>query len=62
LRGLQAATRRGIIGRHLHVTARQVAFVLATLTAEESARLPRFRVVAAGGVNPTSLWRLLQKY
>src|SRR5260370_37120884 len=29
---------------------RQVAFILATLTAEESARLPWFRVVAANGV------------
>ena len=30
-----------------------VAFVLATLTAEESARVPWFRVVAAGGVVST---------
>ena len=43
-------TTYGAIGRRLHVTARQVAFVLATLTAEESAGLPWFRVVAAGGV------------
>ena len=46
-------TTYGVIGRHLQVTARQVAFVLATLTAEESARLPWFRVVAAGGVVST---------
>jgi methylated-DNA-protein-cysteine methyltransferase related protein len=43
-------TTYGAIGRHLGVTARQVAFVLATLTAEESAGLPWFRVVAAKGV------------
>jgi methylated-DNA-protein-cysteine methyltransferase-like protein len=43
-------TTYGAIGRHLHVSARQVAFVLATLTAAESARLPWFRVVAAHGV------------
>ncbi|HVS34596.1 MAG TPA: MGMT family protein [Gemmataceae bacterium] len=40
----------GTIARHLHVTARRVAFVLATLTAEESKQLPWFRVVAANGV------------
>ena len=40
------------IAQNLHVTARQVAFVLATLTAKESKRLPRFRVVAANGVAP----------
>jgi methylated-DNA-protein-cysteine methyltransferase-like protein len=43
-------TTYGSIGRHLRGTARQVAFVLARLTAEESAGLPWFRVVAAGGV------------
>ena len=43
-------TTYGTIGRHLHVTARQVAFVLARLTVEESERLPWFRVVAANGV------------
>jgi methylated-DNA-protein-cysteine methyltransferase-like protein len=43
-------TTYGTIGRHLRVTARQVAFVLATLTAEEAERLPWFRVVAANGV------------
>jgi methylated-DNA-protein-cysteine methyltransferase-like protein len=46
-------TTYGAIGRHLHVTARQVAFVLARLTAEESERLPWFRVVAANGVVST---------
>jgi methylated-DNA-protein-cysteine methyltransferase-like protein len=43
-------TTYGTIARHLHVRARQVAFILARLTAQESARLPWFRVVAAGGV------------
>jgi len=43
-------TTYGSIARRLRVTARQVAFVLATLTPEESAGLPWFRVVAAGGV------------
>ena len=43
-------TTYGIIGRSLHVTARQVAFILARLTDEESERLPWFRVVAANGV------------
>jgi alkylated DNA nucleotide flippase Atl1 len=43
-------TTYGSIARHLNVTARQVAFVLATLTAEESRGLPWFRVVAARGV------------
>jgi methylated-DNA-protein-cysteine methyltransferase-like protein len=42
-------TTYGAIARHLRLTARQVAFVLATLMAEESARLPWFRVVAADG-------------
>ena len=42
-------TTYGSIARHLHITARQVAFVLATLTREESKRLPWFRVVAANG-------------
>jgi methylated-DNA-protein-cysteine methyltransferase-like protein len=42
-------TTYGTIGRHLGVTARQVAFVLANLPVEESADLPWFRVVAAGG-------------
>jgi methylated-DNA-protein-cysteine methyltransferase related protein len=43
-------TTYGAIARHLHVTARQVARILATLTAEESKQLPWFRVVAANGV------------
>ena len=47
-------TTYGTIGRHLRITARQVAFVLATLTAEESQRLPWFRVVAANGVVSTT--------
>jgi methylated-DNA-protein-cysteine methyltransferase-like protein len=47
-------TTYGAIGRRLHVTARQVAFILATLTVEESKRLPWFRVVAANGVVSTT--------
>jgi methylated-DNA-protein-cysteine methyltransferase-like protein len=43
-------TTYGAIGQHLHITARQVAFILARLTVDESARLPWFRVVAAKGV------------
>jgi methylated-DNA-protein-cysteine methyltransferase-like protein len=43
-------TTYGTIAQHLKTTARQVAFVLATLTDEESKRLPWFRVVAANGV------------
>lgn len=43
-------TTYGTIGRHLGITARQVASVLATLTDEESAEYPWFRVVAANGV------------
>jgi len=43
-------TTYGTIAKHLQTNARQVAFVLATLTAEESKRLPWFRVVAANGV------------
>ena len=46
-------TTYGAIGQHLHGTARQVAFVLARLTVEESQRLPWFRVVAANGVVST---------
>jgi len=42
-------TTYGTIGKHLHVTARQVAFVLARLTVKESKRLPWFRVVGANG-------------
>jgi methylated-DNA-protein-cysteine methyltransferase-like protein len=43
-------TTYGTIAQHLHITARQVAFVLATLTKEESKRIPWFRVVAANGI------------
>jgi methylated-DNA-protein-cysteine methyltransferase-like protein len=43
----------GTIGRHLGVTARQVARALSSLTAEESGTLPWFRVVAANGVVST---------
>jgi methylated-DNA-protein-cysteine methyltransferase-like protein len=46
-------TTYGTIAEHLRVTARQVAFVLARLTEEESKRLPWFRVVAANGVVST---------
>ena len=47
-------TTYGAIARHLRVTARQVAFILARLTVEESERLPWFRVVAANGVVSTT--------
>ena len=47
-------TTYGAIARRLRVTARQVAFVLVRLTAEESERLPWFRVVAAGGFVSTT--------
>ena len=43
-------TTYGTIGRHLGVTARQVAYVLARLTDEESRGLPWYRVVASKGV------------
>ena len=43
-------TTYGTIGRYLDATPRQVAYVMATLTPEESAELPWFRVVAANGV------------
>lgn len=43
-------TTYGAIAQHLRLTARQVAFVLARLTAEESEQVPWFRVVAAHGV------------
>jgi methylated-DNA-protein-cysteine methyltransferase-like protein len=43
-------TTYGTIARHLRLTPRQVAFILARLTVEESQRLPWFRVVAAKGV------------
>jgi methylated-DNA-protein-cysteine methyltransferase-like protein len=47
-------TTYGAIGRHLKATARQVAFILARFTDEESASLPWFRVVAANGVVSTT--------
>lgn len=47
-------TTYGLIARHLHVSPRQVASVLANFTPEESATLPWFRVVAAGGIVSTA--------
>lgn len=46
-------TTYGAIARRVKGTARQVAFVLARFTPEESATLPWFRVVAANGVIST---------
>ena len=46
-------TTYGTIARHLGTTARQVGFIMATLTREESRRLPWFRVVGANGVVST---------
>lgn len=46
-------TTYGRIARHLGLSARQVAAVLASFTPEESAALPWFRVVAANGVVTT---------
>ncbi|SRR5579871_257440 len=43
-------TTYGNIAHYLRGTARQVAFVLARLSKEESQQLPWFRVVAANGV------------
>ena len=43
-------TTYGAVGRHLGVTARQVAYVLARLSDEESRGLPWYRVVARKGV------------
>jgi methylated-DNA-protein-cysteine methyltransferase-like protein len=43
-------TTYGAIGKHLRITARQVAFVLARLTVEEAEKIPWFRVVAANGL------------
>ena len=42
-------TTYGTIGKRLKLTARQVARVLSTLTAEESDEVPWHRVVAASG-------------
>ncbi len=47
-------TTYGAIGRHLGVPARHVARALASFTAEESRRLPWFRVVAANGIVSTA--------
>lgn len=46
-------TTYGTIARRLRGTARQVARVLASFTADESATYPWFRVVAANGVVST---------
>jgi methylated-DNA-protein-cysteine methyltransferase-like protein len=46
-------TTYGMIARHLKIGPRQVAAVLANLRADESRRLPWFRVVAANGVIST---------
>jgi methylated-DNA-protein-cysteine methyltransferase-like protein len=46
-------TTYGAIGKHLGVTARQAAYVLARLTPEESASVPWYRVVASNGVVST---------
>jgi methylated-DNA-protein-cysteine methyltransferase-like protein len=49
-------TTYGAIAQHLKITARQVALILARLTAKESAGLPWFRVVGANGfVSSTKL-------
>jgi methylated-DNA-protein-cysteine methyltransferase-like protein len=47
-------TTYGAIGKHLHISARQVAYVLARLTPEESKELPWFRVVGANGFVSTT--------
>jgi methylated-DNA-protein-cysteine methyltransferase-like protein len=46
-------TTYGTIARYLHTTARHVGMVMASLTANESRRVPWFRVVAANGVVST---------
>src|SRR5947207_2896678 len=46
-------TTYGLIARQLRATPRQVAFVMARLTPDESQDLPWFRVVAANGVIST---------
>ena len=43
------------IARHLNVTARQVAFIMATLMPEASERLPWFGLAANGVVSSTKL-------
>jgi methylated-DNA-protein-cysteine methyltransferase-like protein len=47
-------TTYGAIGKHLQIAARQVAYVLARLTPEESKELPWFRVVGANGFVSTT--------
>jgi methylated-DNA-protein-cysteine methyltransferase-like protein len=47
-------TTYGAIGGHLGVSARHVAHALASFTAEESRRLPWFRVVASKGFVSTT--------
>jgi methylated-DNA-protein-cysteine methyltransferase-like protein len=47
-------TTYGTIARRFKVSPRQVAFVLANLTAEDSTAIPWFRVVAAGGFVSTT--------
>ncbi len=47
-------TTYGMIAKHLHATARQVASILATFTPAESKRLPWFRVVGANGFVSTT--------
>jgi methylated-DNA-protein-cysteine methyltransferase-like protein len=47
-------TTYGAIARRLRATPRQVAFILSHFTPDESATLPWFRVVAAGGVISTT--------
>ena len=43
-------TTYGTIGKHLGITARQAAYVLALLTPDESSSVPWYRVVASKGV------------
>ncbi len=46
-------TTYGAVARHLGATPRQVAYVLARLTPDESRDLPWYRVVASKGVLST---------
>ena len=46
-------TTYGLIAKRLRATPRQVAYILARFSPEESATLPWFRVVAAGGAVST---------
>jgi methylated-DNA-protein-cysteine methyltransferase-like protein len=47
-------TTYGAIAKKLHVTARQVAFILARLTTGDARELPWFRVVGANGIVSTT--------